>query len=66
MGIAQLKRSYTRGATETQLVGKALEACIGAAGLPSGLFAVQPNILFTVHEGVPFEGDDARAHKMGL
>src|SRR5208337_3263194 len=26
-------------ASETQLVGKALEACIGAAGLPSGLFA---------------------------
>lgn len=26
-------------ATETQLVGKALEECIGAAGLPSGLFA---------------------------
>ena len=26
-------------ASETQLVGKTLEACIGAAGLPSGLFA---------------------------
>jgi acyl-CoA reductase-like NAD-dependent aldehyde dehydrogenase len=28
-----------KAASETQLVGKALEACIGAAGLPSGLFA---------------------------